>query len=101
RKGKQVASISNMKIGRKIGVVLGGVVFLLAGLSALSLWGTRTNERLAADSLGRITTSRLAEAIAGDTAAIGQAVAQDVGNQILGKKPTEEQMNQIAELRKS
>ena len=78
-------SISNVKIGRKISFVLGAIVVLLAGLSALSLWGTRTNERLAADSIARVTTSRVAETIAGDTAAIGQAVGQDVGNEILAK----------------
>jgi methyl-accepting chemotaxis protein len=39
-----MTSISNMKIGKKSALVLGGSSLLLAGLSALSLWGINTNE---------------------------------------------------------
>ena len=41
-----MTSISNMKIGRKIALVLGGIVFILPACPALSLWGTHTNEQL-------------------------------------------------------
>jgi methyl-accepting chemotaxis protein len=94
-------SIANLKIGRKIACVLGGITLVLIGLSVLSLWGLSTGERLAADSIDRLTESRLAESIAGDTAAIGQAVGKDVGNMILGEKASDASAKQIAELRKS
>jgi methyl-accepting chemotaxis protein len=86
-----MTSISNMKIGRKIAVVLGGTVFLLAGLSILSLWGLRTTERLAEDTVQRLAKAQLAETIAGDTSAIGQGL----GKMILAKKVTEEMVNEI------
>ena len=40
---------ANMKIGKKITYILGGIIFLLVSMSALSLWGVRTNEKLGAD----------------------------------------------------
>ena len=90
-----------MKIGRKIALVLGGITLVLIGLSALSLWGLGTSERLAADSIDRLTKSRIAETIAGDSAAIGQTVGTDVGNMILGEKISEESAKKITELRNS
>jgi len=60
-----MASISNIKIGKKISLVLGGIVLLVSGLSALSLWGLRTSERLTNNSIDRLTKARLAEEIAG------------------------------------
>src|ERR1035438_7473458 len=96
-----MTSISNIKIGRKIGLMLAGNVLFLAALSALALWGLRTGERLAEDSIDRLTESRIAETISGETAAIGQAVGQNVGIVLLGAKPTDESVNQILELRKS
>ncbi len=44
-------TFTNMKIGRKLALVLGTCVFLLASLAGLSMWGTRTMERI--ESLGR------------------------------------------------
>jgi len=82
-------------------LILAGNVVFLAVLSALSLWGLRTGERLAEDSIDRLTESRIAETISGETAAIGQAVGQNVGIVLLGAKPTDESENQILELRKS
>ncbi len=60
-----MTSITNMKIGRKIGLVLGGVSILLAGLSALSLWGIHTNGQLAATLVQRLTKARLAQTVGG------------------------------------
>jgi nitrogen fixation/metabolism regulation signal transduction histidine kinase len=94
-------SISNIKIGKKIALMLAGNVLFLAGLSAIALWGLRTAERLAEDSIDRLTESRIAETISGETAAIGQAVGQNVGIVLLGAKPTEESENQILQLRRS
>jgi len=92
-----VTSISNMRIGQKITLVFGGTVLLLAGLSTLSLWGIRTTERLAEDSLDRLISSRLVETIAGESSAI----AQDIGKMIMAKATSADVVNQIGELRKS
>ena len=94
-------SISNIKIGRKIGLMLAGNLVFLVGISVLAQWGLRTAERLAEDSIDRLTESRIAETISGETAAIGQAVGQNVGIVLLGAKPTEESENQIRELRRT
>ena len=67
-----MASLSNVKIGRKIALVLGGNLVLLAVLCAVALWGLRATEALSADSVDRLTKARLAETIAGESAAIGQ-----------------------------
>jgi hypothetical protein len=64
--------------------VLGGIVFLLAALSALSLWGINTNEKLATTLVQRLTKARLAERVEGDTA----AVAMDLGRIVIDKKVT-------------
>ena len=58
-----MTSISNVKIGTKIALILAGNVVFLTGLSALSLWGLRTAERLAEDSIDRLTEARIAETI--------------------------------------
>ena len=50
KKGKPMTSISNMKIGKKITLVLGVIVVLLTGLSALSLWGIRTQREAGIDA---------------------------------------------------
>ena len=42
-----MTSISNMKIGKKIALVLGAIVLILAGLSGLSLWGISANQKQA------------------------------------------------------
>ena len=91
-----MTSISNMKIGRKISLVLGTMVLLLTGLSALSLWGNHTSDKLSNDSLDRLTASRDAETIAGQT----MAVAQSVAKMVLEKKSTPEQVAIIIEFRK-
>src|SRR5580704_8849953 len=94
-------SISNIRIGKKIALMLTGNILFLVGLSALALWGLRTAERLAEDSIDRLTESRIAETISGETSAIGQAVGQNVGIVLLGAKPTEESENEILRLRKN
>ena len=81
-----MTSISNMKIGKKIALVLGGVVLLLAGLSALSLWGIRTNEQAAMTLAQRLTKARLAGSIQGDTSAITMNLARMV---LSGKRSSE------------
>ncbi|MGA2597658.1 MAG: HAMP domain-containing protein, partial [Bryobacteraceae bacterium] len=86
-----MASISNVKIGKKIGVVLGGTVLILSGLSALSLWGIRTNERLAAGGADLLTEARLAEAIAGADANVNSIA----GKMVYDKKVGEDLLSQM------
>jgi methyl-accepting chemotaxis protein len=92
----KMTSISNMAIGRKITLVLGGTVLLLASLSALSLWGIRTSERLAQNSINHLTESRLAETVSGQTAVI----ALNVAKMVAGKKATDDTLKENVELRK-
>jgi nitrogen fixation/metabolism regulation signal transduction histidine kinase len=92
-----MTAISNLRIGRKITLVLGGIVVTLAGLAALSLWTTHTNELQAAILFQRLTEARLAEQIDGDTAAIGT----DLGQVIVEKKAAENLLAEIADRKKS
>jgi len=90
-------SLSNMKIGRKIGLVLGAIVLLLVGLSALSLWGSRSSEQRMALMIQRATKGRLAEVVTGETAAVGQAI----GRMVIAGRVSDDVLAQIAENRKS
>ena len=92
-----MTTISNMKIGKKITLVLGGIVLLLAGLSGLSLWGTRANEALGVTLSQRLTKARLAGTVEGDTSAITMNLAR----MILSGKRDGGTVQHIAELRKS
>ena len=85
-----------MKIGRKIGLILGINVAVLAGLSGLGLWSIRTTEKLASDSVDRLTQARLAEKIAADTSALGQ----NMGRMLVAKKATDEVVDQVLDIRK-
>jgi methyl-accepting chemotaxis protein len=96
-KGNQVTSISNIGIGRRISLVLGGIVLLLAGLSVLAVWALRTSERLATDTVDRITKASLAETIAGESSEI----AQNIGKMIMAKEASEDIVNRLVELRKN
>jgi methyl-accepting chemotaxis protein len=91
-----MTSISNLKIGKKIALVLGGVVLLLAGLSTLSLWGTRTSEQMGVTMNQRLTKARLAERVDADTT----AVAADVARMIIEKKTTGDLGNDVADRKK-
>src|SRR5580704_16514706 len=92
-----MTSISNMKIGRKIILVLGGIVLLLMGLSALSLWGAATNEKLAVAIVQQLTKAQLAETITSDTSEIGV----NVEAMIIGRKASEDLAAGIAARKKS
>jgi len=91
-----MTSLSNIKIGRKIALVLGGIVLLLTGLSVLSLWGTNTNQKAATTTVQRLTKARLAEVITGESAAI----AQNVGTMVLSGKTSDDALARVAESRK-
>jgi methyl-accepting chemotaxis protein len=86
-----------MQIGKKISLVLGGVVLLLAALAGLALWGTSTNEKLALTVAQRLTKARLAAAIQGDTSAI----TMNISKMMLAGKQSSEITDHIRELRKT
>jgi methyl-accepting chemotaxis protein len=88
-----MTSISNIKIGKKIALILGGIILLLAGLSTLALWGTNKNEKLSATLGQRLTKARLAEEVAGDT----NGIALTVGRMIFEQKVSEGRINEIAD----
>src|ERR1700691_6098368 len=90
-------SISNMKLGKKITLALGGTILLLVGLSGLSMWAIGTNQNLAETVVKRLTKARLAATIAGDTSAI----AQNMGKMILAKGTADDVVSRIVGLRKS
>jgi len=89
-------SVTNMRIGKKISFILGGIVFLLVSMSVLSLWGIHTDEKLARTLQQRLTKARLAERIDGDTS----AVAMDLGRAVIERKMTEDLANDIAARKK-
>src|SRR5579863_8869845 len=93
----QMTSLSNLRLGKKIGLVLGGTILLLAGLSGLSIWAIGTNQNLAETVVKRLTKARLAATIAGDTSAI----AQNMGKMILAKGTADDVVSRIVDLRKS
>jgi methyl-accepting chemotaxis protein len=90
-------AISNQKIGRKIVLALGSMVFLLMGLSALSLWGTSSNQKRSELVHQRMTKARLADRINGDTAAL----ALHLAIMIQDRKVSDDLLNRIALRRKS
>ena len=92
-----MTSISNIKIGKKIALVLGAIVLILAGLSGLSLWGLSANQKQAVLMIQRLTKARLAERVSGDTA----AVAMNIGRMVVEKKAPQDLMDLIVERKKS
>jgi len=93
----RLTSISNMKLGRKIGAVLGGTIVLLIALSMLSMWAIATDQKMAETIVKSLTQAQLAATIAGDTSAI----AQNMGKMILAKGTADAVVAKIVDLRKS
>lgn len=87
--------LSNLKIGKKIALVLGINVSLMAALSVLSLWGLRTGERLADYTQRRYQISAMVQAITAETSALGQ----NAGRLIIEKKATDEVVSRLLESR--
>jgi len=90
-------SFSNIRIGRKISLVLGAAVLLLAGLSALSLWGLGLGQRLTEDSIDRFTNAQLAASIASEQA----NVSIDMGKMVLARNASPALLNEIADYEKT
>jgi methyl-accepting chemotaxis protein len=88
---------ANMKIGKKITYILGGIIFLLVGMSTLSLWGVYSNEKLGLTVVQRLTKARLAAAIDGTSATI----AASLGTAIIEKKLAPEDVKTLEEEREA
>lgn len=78
-------SFLDIKIGKKITLVLGGIVLLLTSLATVSLWGIHTIEQLTQDSLGHLAMSQSAQKIAAEQANI----SIDFGKMVLAKTASE------------
>jgi methyl-accepting chemotaxis protein len=89
--------LSNMKIGKRLAVVLGGIVMLSASLSLLTLWGISSSEHTSTLLVQRLTQARLAEDIDLDTTVI----FVDSAKMLIAKKTSEELLNEIADRRKT
>lgn len=87
--------LSNMKIGKKIGVVLGAVLLLMTALSVLSLWALQTIDKNNVTLVQRLTKARLAGDVAGDTSTL----AQRVGIMVLSGKMTDDDAKRIQDVR--
>ena len=92
-----MTSLSNIGIGKKIGLVLGGVVALLIGLSALAIWGQRSSQKLTEDTIDRLSQAQLAGTIASEQA----NVSIDMGKMVLAKKATEPLLKELLGYAKS
>jgi methyl-accepting chemotaxis protein len=90
-------SLANMKIGTKIAAVLGGMIVLLMGLTALSLWGIHAYEQQAALLDQRLTKARMASEVNSST----WAIAAHIERMLLEKNASDELMSAVAELKKN
>jgi methyl-accepting chemotaxis protein len=91
-----MTSINNIKIGKRMALVLSGVVLVMAALSALSIWGIRTTQQLELSLVQRLTEARLARTVEADTADIALNLARMVSD----KKLNTDLVSQIDELKK-
>lgn len=88
--------LGKIKIGRKMALLLGGNVLLLAVLSGLALWCLHSIERDNLDVQNRTAEAMLAEQVAGNTASIGRLITR----LFLFQKDSEEDRAEFARLQK-
>lgn len=88
-------TLTNLRIGRKIALALGGCVAMMLSLCGLALWSARTVSTLATDSIDRMMESRLASTVAADANGIGQ----DIGRLLAAGKTSEDILADIQGLR--
>ena len=88
--------ITNIRIGRKLGLVLGACVFLLLSLAGLALWGNKTIATYEEDSRNQLAKGLLAEKVSGGA---GTATAY-VEAIILSKKSATEERTELQQVRK-
>jgi methyl-accepting chemotaxis protein len=89
-KKRRMASISNIKIGRKLALANGGSILLILCLTGIAIWSIRAIHRdmMASETESHMTA--LAERIAGDVGGIAQRVAtmtlsRQAGTQIMAQ----------------
>ena len=70
-----MTKLANVKIGRKLGLVLGGTVLLVVCLAGLALWSVQTLHAAMKASELESHKMTLAERISGGQGAIAQRVA--------------------------
>lgn len=87
--------LSNLRIAKKLALVLGAIVLLMTCLASLALWGTRTIQNNGAELVRRLKQARQASDIASDTSTAGQTVAK----MVLAAKATPEDLDEIEALR--
>jgi methyl-accepting chemotaxis protein len=89
-------TLTNLRIGRKIALALGGCVAMMLALCTLAFWSTRAGNQLTAVSIDRMAKARLAATVAADASAVGQ----DVGRMVVARKASDDVLSEIAEIRK-
>ena len=87
--------LANVKIGRKLGLMLGAFVFLLVGLAGLALWGNKTTSAHSAVSRDRLTKELLAARVSGGSSAAALQVQT-----MLIAKPAPEEREALLQIRK-
>ena len=86
----------NAKLSRKLGIVLGGCVFLLATLAGLALWSNRTITRYEEDSVDRLTKCLLAEQVSNGA----NAAAAQMQDLVYSRKVDAQGRGELAAIRK-
>jgi methyl-accepting chemotaxis protein len=87
-------TLANMKIGKKLALVLGTCAFLLVSLAGLALWGNKTIEKYGDDTRNRLTKCLLAEQVSGG-AASATLLVED-----LAQHSSAEKREELVQLRK-
>src|SRR6185437_5566067 len=89
-------TLADIKIGRKLTIVLGACVLLLASLSGLSMWNARTMNKS-----GEIARDRLTKALLADRVARGIGAASIRVRSIASSSNSEQNKSELLEIRKS
>ena len=96
-KENTMSKFTNMKIGRKLGLVLTACVVLLVGMAGLAIWGNKTMAGYEEISRQRITKAWLAEQVAGGAS----AATTYVEDMVFAKKVNAEEQGELVEVRKT
>ncbi|HUB78741.1 MAG TPA: methyl-accepting chemotaxis protein [Bryobacteraceae bacterium] len=86
---------TNMKIGKKLAIVLGACIFLLVGLTGLALWGNKAMEQVEWFGRDRLGKAELAAKVAG-----GVTTAEFLVQSTVYSKPTDDEKAELLDARK-